>query len=1786
MHDSLTEFIKTDQFGYLPDAQKIAVISNPVNGFNASQSFAPGSTYKVRRVSDGAEVYSGTLFSWNNGNTHGQSGDQVWWFDFSALTTPGEYYISDPANNAASHPFSIGTDVYKDVLKQAVRTFYYQRCGTAKETPYAAAEWTDVSCHLGAEQDRDCRLVTAPSASNAKDLSGGWHDAGDYNKYINYADVAVHDLLSAYEENPSVWGDDYNIPESGNGIPDLLDEIKWELDWMLKMQLPDGSVLHKVSAVNWDDAESPPSHESTVRRYAPATASATINACGVFAHAAVVFESLPVPAMQAYGEVLKQAAIAAWNWIDTHPSDIPSAYDNAGFVNAAAEDEEYTQYANIISASAYLLVLTGNTDYRTYFDNHYTYTHLFDWNGVSYNFKDPQIQDALLYYAHSPLATASVVTAIRNKYLSGMANQYNDFYPLKAYNDSTDAYRAWLDEYLWGSNSYKGNTGSMFSNLWVYDIDPANNPDYRDAATGYLHYLHGVNPMSLVYLSNMGDFDADNSVPEFYHMWFADGTDFDNVNTSLYGPAPGFLVGGPNPTYTSPGSTTIEPPENQPDQKSYKSWNTVADNSWEVTENQDLYQAAYVKLLSKFVGSANTPLSTTYFVSTAGDDNDPGTFTQPWRTIQKACNSATPGSTVYITGGTYNEKVTVNVSGTPDNPITFTNYAGQEVIVDGNGISGSTLLDITDKSYLVFSGLYFKNCIGNYSVGILVTGTSHHIELRNNKISDIHFSSDPNAPVNSNTNSQPLIVYGTSIAVAVNNVIIDGNEVFDSRTGFSEGLAVNGNVDGFEITNNTVHDITNIGIDMIGHEGTCSEPDLDQARNGICRGNTVYNCSSDYATAAGIYVDGAKDIVIERNKVYQNQWGIEIGCENVGKTTSGITVKNNLIYNNSSSGITAGGYDYPSGSGKVVDCGFYNNTCYHNDTDNTYNGELTMTYTENCVFKNNIFNATAQNLLLALDVTPLNLVLNYNLYECPAGSANAEVYWDGTDYTGFANYVAGTSQDQQSKFGSPAFVDNTLPTPDLHLQNTSMALENGTDLSSVGVTEDYDGNARPKGNCYDIGAYEYVFSTSLLISEVADPANNQNARFVELYNTGSALLDFSTETWYLSVQSGGAAWHDIALSGTVDAGETFVVAYGGDFTNFNAAYGFDPDMASMLITGDGDDGYFLYLSGDHATGTLIDAYGVPDTDGTGTEWEYTDMRAVRKYAVVTPDNVWHSQEWIIRPQADVAGMTPDFHREAITWQGTTSSDWNVRGDNWNSPHGFPPDETADVTVPDVTNDPVISGSAVSHDITVGAGAVLTLASTGKLTVEGDLENIAGAPGFIIESDAAGTGSLITKGAVTGSITAKRYFTGYGSGSNQWHLLSSPVTGQSITPGFVNSVSPDPDNDFYYWDEPTAMWINSKAEGGAWNNAFDDTFAEGKGYLVSYKVNTTKTFTGIPGNGTFATGENNMPAITFNTGEGEGWTLLGNPYPSAIDWDLLTKSGNINGSVYVMDGTNGQYITWNGTVGALAGGEIPPAQGFFVKAEAAGQKVTIENDDRLHTTNPFYKSHGNVPNLLTLTVTGNGHSDKTYLHFRWDASGGYDMRYDTYKLFGAEGAPQLYSVIAGEMEAAVNTMPLSETPFDVPLHFRCGAQGDYSLAAEGFESFNGTVVYLEDLVTGEIRELNKNPVYAFTAKPGDDPTRFVLHFNGVNSAGEQDETMSGNHIEIFVFGNRLTVTSTTGDLPDGRVELFSMQGECVFADRIENVTEYRKTVGLLPGFYIARYVGPQQVVTRKVRIGKK
>ncbi|MCB0516386.1 MAG: glycoside hydrolase family 9 protein [Chitinophagales bacterium] len=606
-----------DQFGYRTGDQKIAIIRQAATGFDAPDSYTPAEFYALRRQSDGDTVYIHAKTYWESGAEHTQSGDYVCYFDFSNITTPDEYYIYDSENNIRSESFWINDDVYDEVMVEALRTFYYQRCGTAKTTPYAPSQWTDAACHVGAGQDYAALDMSNPIPSTAKDVSGGWHDAGDYNKYVPFAYNAVHHLLLAYEQNSYIFGDNNNIPESGNGVPDILDEVKWELDWLLKMQNTgggsnDGGVHIKVSVSNFQ-AASPPSTDNAAHYYGPIHSASTRTTCSMLAHAAVVFAT--IPGMSNYADTLRNRAIRAWNWTVAHPTT--PIYNNAGFQSAnpdfatwSTTDHDYWHQAIKTCAAVYLFAATGNTTYKTYFDNNYTALHSYAWT-YWYPF-EPIFNETMLYYCALSGATTTVKNNIQNNCVSSVSTNNSDLLP--AFLNNTDAYRAYLkdDDYTWGSNTFKSQAAHLFQNMNYYYLNPANYNNYQNAAAGFLHYFHGVNPQGYAFLSNMDEFGAEKSVNEIYHSWFGDGTDFDNAQTSLYGPPPGFMPVGVNKNYapdaafySAPYNGTaadLTPPLNQPIQKSYRDFNTNwPQNSWLVSEVGIYTQAAYIKLLSHFV---------------------------------------------------------------------------------------------------------------------------------------------------------------------------------------------------------------------------------------------------------------------------------------------------------------------------------------------------------------------------------------------------------------------------------------------------------------------------------------------------------------------------------------------------------------------------------------------------------------------------------------------------------------------------------------------------------------------------------------------------------------------------------------------------------------------------------------------------------------------------------------------------------------------------------------------------------------------------------------------------------------------------------------------------------------------------------------------------------------------------------------------------------------------------------------------------------------------------------
>lgn len=471
----------------------------------------------------------------------------------------------------------------------------------------------------------------------------------------------------------------------------------------------------------------------------------------------------------------------------------------------------------------------------------------------------------------------------------------------------------------------------------------------------------------------------------------------------------------------------------------------------------------------------------TYYVSTTGNDRNPGTIAAPWRSIQKAANTVVPGDTVYIRGGVYREKVSIPTSGNSNGgSITFQSYPGEKAVLDGSGLSVSSgtdaMIKLEDKSYVTIKDLEIRNYKtskkNKTAIAILVTGKGSHIEIRNNHIHHI----ESLVKSKDGGDAHGIAVYGTSAADSINNIVIDGNDLHHLKLGSSEALALNGNVENFLVTNNRVHDSTNIGIVLIGFEGTSSNSLNDQARNGLVKGNAVYNISSygnpaygkEYS-AGGIYVDGGKNIVIEENRSYSNDIGIEVASEHKGKSASNITVRNNLIYNNHYTGIAMGGYDSKRGS--TTDSRIINNTIYKNDTKKLEGGQLLLQHnTRNNVIKNNIIVASSSNILIANDsASNAGNLLDYNLYYGGKGSKRAVWNWKKKSYTGFAEYQKRTGNDAHSRFENPLFVKEA--SFDLHLQTTSPAVNKGQFLPELGSV-DIDGQPRVQGGTVDVGADE------------------------------------------------------------------------------------------------------------------------------------------------------------------------------------------------------------------------------------------------------------------------------------------------------------------------------------------------------------------------------------------------------------------------------------------------------------------------------------------------------------------------------------------------------------------------------------------------------------------------------------------------------------------------------------------------------------------------------------------
>ena len=503
---------------------------------------------------------------------------------------------------------------------------------------------------------------------------------------------------------------------------------------------------------------------------------------------------------------------------------------------------------------------------------------------------------------------------------------------------------------------------------------------------------------------------------------------------------------------------------------------------------------------------------------------------------------------------------------------------------------------------------------------------------------------------------------------------------------------------------------------------------------------------------------------------------------------------------------------------------------------------------------------------------------------------------------------------------------------------------------------------------------------------------------------------------------------------------------------------------------------------------------------------------------------------------------------SLTWNGSADSDWNT-ATNW-TPNAIPT-STSNLSIPDVTNDPMVNQPAASpaqcNNITIEAGAVFTINAGKALTISSTLTNNAGTAGLVVKSG----GSLISNTAGIDATVEKIIV------NTDFHFISSPVVSASFGSAF-------PINQSNVWsrayNETTGNWDNL---------AIADFLTVGKGYSVQMDQPQTAIFTGVLNSSPLA-----LNLVKQNPGSDPnrvGWNLLGNPYSAAIDWDL-TDHAAIDGSVYVWNGS--QYIAWNGTVGSLTDGIIPAQNGFLAKTTVDGATFSIPLSSRIHSGTGFYKS--SVANLLELTVEGNSNTDKTYIHFNDQASAGFDKQYDAYKLFGNDNAPQLYSLIKGDI-LSINELPMDGNEV-VELGFKCNTACIYKVSALGIGNFPSNVpVYLKDNKLNIVQDLRKNPVYSFNYEVGESENRFHLSFTQTIGIGETENKI----IRIFSSDCNVVIDNA-GDF-SGIASVYDMTGRLICSQPLASQARTTIPVHAATGIYVVKVLTASGAVTARVVI---
>ncbi len=480
-----------NQLGYYPESNKVAIIK-----------FSEAESYSIIRLPDSTTVWEGNL---SNKMFDVDSGDTIRKADFSNFKLEGTFVLK-LSTGEISLPFIISKDILREVAYSSLRTFYYQRCSYEIKELHGGI-WKRKLGH----PDTTVIFHTSTGRSGKAYSAKGWYDAGDYNKYVVNAGISVANLLQLYELIPQYFADSsLNIPESGNGINDLLDEVKFELDWLSTMQDTDGGVFHKVTTANFSGFIMP--EEDVAQRYFVGKGTAaTLDFAAMMALAGRIYREID----STFANTCIQMAEKAWLWAINNPNKPfknPSDIFTGEYGDGSFDDE-------FLWAASELFISTGKIEYLNYLKSKSSAFGKYSvpgWPNVAgLGFHSLAI--------HSSGIDNEFISKIKNSIINACNQLINEI--------SNSPFRITKTGFFWGSNGAYAQAGVTL----IYGFILSNDSSYLKAATELCDYLLGKNATGYSFFTYYGSVPVMNP---HHRPSYAD---------KIIMPIPGFLSGGPNP---------------------------------------------------------------------------------------------------------------------------------------------------------------------------------------------------------------------------------------------------------------------------------------------------------------------------------------------------------------------------------------------------------------------------------------------------------------------------------------------------------------------------------------------------------------------------------------------------------------------------------------------------------------------------------------------------------------------------------------------------------------------------------------------------------------------------------------------------------------------------------------------------------------------------------------------------------------------------------------------------------------------------------------------------------------------------------------------------------------------------------------------------------------------------------------------------------------------------------------------------------------------------------------